>query len=263
MQIYALEKNRLISAKNAEKAKDYRCPECLGRVRYRGGKLRQSHFFHLKALSSCRQSQKGLIHLHMQLYLKDLLQHEGPVMEKIFPERGRIADVACLQTKKIFEIQYSPMSLKEAKARCLDYESLGFEMVWILHDHTFNQKKIAPSEQFLRTKTCYFSNMDAEGKGVIYDQFEQIVGKRRQFIGPKKEVDLRVLMKWPKIKMPPLRFLEKRAHTWPFYHRGDLIDLALSATFSIPKIPQKKPWFNRLKEAYLVGFYMLLSRSSK
>lgn len=262
MQTYASQGNHLLSAFEAEKRKNYYCPECGGLVRVRGGDQRQPHFFHLRLAPSCRQSQKGLIHLRMQHFIHSLLQKEEPVIEKIFPEIGRIADVACLKTKKIFEIQYSPMSLEEAKARCHDYEGIGFQVIWILHDHTFNKKRVSSSEQFLRTKTCYFSNMDEKGQGIIYDQFDTFLGRRRTLKGGAKKIDLTQPKLWPPCSRWPFSFVEKRAKSWPLYHEGDLGDLALKGALS-SQMEKALPKKNFLKEAYLTWFYRLLERSSR
>ncbi len=259
MQVYALSENRLISAIKAEKSRDYRCPECLGLVRLREKKQCQSHFFHLNHNSSCRQSQKGQIHLHLQNFVKNLF--EEAEIEKSFPEIGRIADVANSQTETIYEVQCSPISLGEAQKLCADYESLGYQVIWILHDHRFNQKKVTPSEEFLRTKTCYFSNMDIKGSGIIYDQLDQIIGRQRRFVSHRKQIHLQIKKTLPSFKWP--KELSTRENTWPLYHEGDLFDHVLRGEFRSITPPEKKKLLLRLKEAYLAGFYMLLDKSSK
>ena len=254
MQIYALDENQLISAYEAQKRKNYQCPECLNSVRFRSGRQKQPHFFHLSKHLFCHQSKKGMIHLRLQYFIKNLLK--GAEMEKSFPEINRIADVACMETKKIYEIQYSPLSLEEAKMRCADYERIGFEVIWILHEHTYNQKKLRPPERFLRTKTCYFSNMDAYGKGMIYDQMDIIQGFRRLFKSPLTPVNLEVSHPIPQSSnWPP--FLEHRIKTWPFYHEGDVIDQTIKKTFFSKPLVKKK-FLIRIKEAYLALLHMLL-----
>ncbi|MBS0628665.1 MAG: hypothetical protein JSS30_00395 [Verrucomicrobia bacterium] len=257
MQVYAIDEKELLFAAEAVKGKNYSCPECRGVVRLRRGEQRQPHFFHLKLNPSCRLSKKGMIHLQLQIFIKNLF--ELAEMEKPFPEIGRIADVADVVNKRIFEIQFSPMSLDEAKARCDDYEGLGYQVIWILHDQTYNQKQISPSERFLRTKTCYFSNMDVRGKGVIYDQFEQIRGKRRWRKADPLPVDLRGLQPLPKAKWPVV--VEQRGQTWPLYCEGDLFDLILKEKFSF--IKQKFNLVIRLREFYLTCLHELLARSSR
>lgn len=191
MQLYAFHEKKFILAADASKGKDYLCPECSSTLRVRGGNRRQLHFFHLKAPPSCKQHQKGEIHLKLQLHLQTLLADEDPRLEFRFPQIDRIADVACLKSKKIFEIQYSPISFEEAQKRTQDYESLGFQVIWVLHDHQFNKRKLSPAESYLRTKLCYFTDFDKQERGIIYDQLETVHGNRRVFRGPPIQVDVK------------------------------------------------------------------------
>jgi competence protein CoiA len=191
MQLYGLSQKNLILASDAEKGKDYLCPECRTTLRARKGQERQPHFFHLQAVPHCRQHQKGIIHLKLQFYIEALLHEEEPKLEYPFPSIGRIADVACLKSKKIFEIQYSPISLEEAAARCRDYENVGFELIWLLHDHRFNKRKVAAAEAFLRQRACYFTDFDAKGIGLIYDQREILRDRYRLYRGKKIPIDLK------------------------------------------------------------------------
>lgn len=252
MQVYAFDETTPLLAAQAYKGKNYYCPQCQGVVRLRKGDQRQPHFFHLKLTSSCRLAQKGLPHLQLQFFIKNLFTFAE--MEVQFPSIGRIADVADMESKIIFEIQYSPMSLEEARGRCADYESLGFRIVWILHDDTFNQKTLSPAEKFLRTRTCYFSNMDGSGKGILYDQHEEIRGRWRRVKSSPLPIDLNALQPVEKIAL-------KHRIGWTLYCPGDLIDLSLQGKFALPKRSLKPlQW---LKDAYLAWLYILLAKSSK
>ncbi|NGX39816.1 MAG: hypothetical protein KR126chlam1_01150 [Chlamydiae bacterium] len=264
MQVTALEKNRSISTSEAKKGKTYFCPECRSPVRLRSGTHLSPHFFHLNTTHSCRSSQKGEIHLKIQHYLKNLLASEDPVIEQIFPEINRIADVACHKTKKIFEVQYSPISLDEVRSRCQDYASLGYHIIWILHEDTFNKKNVSPSEFFLRTKNCYYTDMKASGEGMIYDQLEKIVGRTRRYAGYRSPVTLTEVKKFPRSFHPRSSQLLLRARTWPFYHTGDWVDLYLKKKMpkEFEKTKRRSP-LRTIQEAYLAYFYELLSRSSK
>lgn len=248
MQIFALEKNELVGAFGAERGKNYFCPECGWPVRIKAGPMRSSHFFHIKRPPRCRQAQKGPIHLRLQRYIRYLFEEEAE-MEKRFDPINRIADVACTVSKKIYEIQYSPISLEEAKARCRDYESLGFQVIWILHEDRFNRRKKSPAERFLQTKTCYYTNMDKEGNGVIYDTLPNL---------GKKPINLRKSYPLPVRSWPPL--LSHRTLR-PLFHEGDFFDLALKKRLPLPKKPEKI--FTKIKEGYLALLHMLLERSCK
>jgi competence protein CoiA len=220
MQLFALDENRSVSAQVAIKKKNYLCPECRALVRARGGPSRQLHFFHLKATSSCKQHQKGRIHLQLQLAIQSLLP-EGH-MEYSFPTICRIADVVCLQSKRVFEIQVSPISSEEVMARCRDYESLGFQIVWILHEKRFNRRLLTSAEWSLREKCRYFSNMTADGRGIVYDQLEQLNGFRRIERGPPLPVNLKIF------------------YSSPFHHEGDLKSRMLKGQIQPPQIEKKK-----------------------
>ena len=257
MQIFALEEKNLISAFYADKGKNYLCPECGHPVRVKQGEARHSHFFHIHSSKRCRQSSKGLIHLRLQRYIHYLFP--GSIMERPFPEVGRIADVADETRKVIFEIQYSPISLEEAKQRCADYEGLGYQIIWILHDHTFNKEKVAPAEQFLRTKTCYFSDMDEIGNWSIYDQLEEIQGKKRLWSDYPVEVQLKHPKPLPLFKWP--EELDLRAQSWPLYHKGDHFDLCLQGMVFFPD-NEEPPLWEKIKKSYLALLYSLLEKSS-
>ncbi len=250
MQIFALDENRPIQALGAMKGKNYICPECGELVRLKAGKRRVTHFFHPKRNPKCLLAQKGLIHLRLQRFIQYLFDDEGAEIEKAFPSIGRIADVACIKSKRIYEIQYSPMTLEEAKARCNDYESIGFQVIWILHDATYNRRKMRPVEQFLLSKNCYYANMDTEGNGMIYDQLS-LYGKR--------PINLRKCHCLPDHGWPNPLFT--RGQNWSYYHEGDFFDLALRGQF--PKQSTKRPPLVSLRQSYLKLLYMLLKRSCK
>ncbi len=173
MQLYAKELNAsVIHARFAQKKRDYTCLECDQPLRVRGGPHRQTHFYHIDPPLTCRQHQKGAAHIQVQLYFLKTLPSEDCQLEKPFPAIGRIADVAWVSRKIVFEIQYSPISLEEVIERNRDYESVGWHVVWILHDKRYNQYKLSPAERALRNSPHYFTNIDALGNGIIYDQFE-------------------------------------------------------------------------------------------
>lgn len=272
MQLFALEgltgQKQPILAHEAEKGKDYLCPECKATLRVRGGTTRQIHFFHLKTSPLCRQHQKGIIHINLQIHLKDLLMHEGAELEYHFPSIGRIADVACLKSKRIFEIQYSPISVTEARERSKDYESLGFQIIWILHDRRFNKRTLSAAEEFLRQKMCYFTNMDHEKRGLIYDQFEILQNGKRVFRGSPLRIDLQTPKKNNSTTLDLPSIIQKRLEKHSIFHHGDLVDRFFSGGLSTfvfdleKKFSNKKTHFSfwkKLQESYHVLFHFLLS----
>lgn len=258
MQLYGLEGRALVSREQAEPGKNYRCPECGGEIRLKSRGNMQPHFFHLYKTKRCQRAQRGSEHIELQLYIQKLLP--GSLLECRFPEINRVADIAWPKGKTIFEIQYSPISEKEAMQRCRDYERLGFRVVWVLHDKQFNKKILSRSEAFLRKKTCYFSDMDKEGKGTIYDQFEQLTHRWRRFKSKPLRIDLShpSLMSLSLKGAPPS--IQARANSWALYHHGDLVDLFLGGGLnwaSLGKTRSKGAQPN-LKQRYRSLLYILL-----
>jgi len=257
MQIYALDGTRAISAVKALKQKNYLCPECGQAVRVRQGFRRQVHFFHVwirpGSRPPCRQGGKSLTHLQIQLHLKSSVGELR--LERPFPAIGRIADAAWEERKIIFEVQCSPISPEEARKRTEDYASLGYRVVWILHDKQFNKKALSPAEEYLRPRPCYY----ARGTH-IYDQFEILAGNRRLFKGPPLAVDLKSPLEASPAAV--LKVLRQRH----FAFRGDLLDSAMRKTdlSSLRRLERRllrpKRWF--WGKMYRLLLYKLLERFS-
>ncbi len=213
MQLYALDENRLIVASSAKRHKNYCCPECLGFLRLRGGPLKVLHFYHVQTPKKCSLSKKSALHIRLQLLLKELLPQGEVFIEKTFPEISRIADVFWETQKIVFEIQCSKLSSKEAKQRTDDYTKIGVRLVWILHDKRFNKKMASEAEFLLRQNTCYFTNIDSSGKGIIYDQVEKFYHTKRLWKSPPYKVNL---------TLPQKKQINKRG--WTTHFSGDWID---------------------------------------
>ncbi|MGC2594697.1 MAG: competence protein CoiA family protein [Rhabdochlamydiaceae bacterium] len=225
MQLYALDSGSPIPASKAEKGKDYICPECASSLRVRGGPTRQTHFYHLSLPKQCRQHEKSEEHIQLQLKLLELVTTDSQ-MECPFPAIRRVADVAWHAKKLIFEIQCSPISLEEVQCRILDYTSIGYEVIWILHENQFNQKNLSAAENFLRNTPCYFTDVDETGYGTIYDQFEVIKDHKRLFKGPPLTVSFDKFARIPLIAPYDLalpKAVAGRFTNWKCYMEGDLL----------------------------------------
>jgi competence protein CoiA len=246
MQFYALDENEFILASSAKRHKDYRCPECLNILRLRGGPHRHLHFYHLQAHPSCTQHQKSLTHLQAQLAVQALLPEGEAVLEKPFPQIGRIADVAWEKQGIIFEIQCSPISAGEAQKRSEDYGSLGLTPVWLLHTKRFNKRLLSAAEAKLRQSPCYFTTIDEKGQGIIYDQYEVIRGARRIQRGPPLKISVGTPLFDPHGSL---------------YFQGDLTDRGYEGP---PQpLPKKRSLFKALKKGYKIIFYSLLESLSR
>lgn len=215
MQLFALnEHQQVIEAEQAERKKDYACMECSGPVRVRQGEFRRSHFYHFREAPGCRQASKSLEHLQTQFFLKDFLDGEV-VLEKRFHTINRIADVVWEKEKVIFEVQCSPILAQEVMERNRDYASCGYQVVWILHDARYGGRRMTSAEHYLQRSPHYYTDMDAEGVGVIYDR----LWGREVY---KKLLDPVIipLKKFAKAPQP----LRVRASKWSFRLKGDLFD---------------------------------------
>ena len=235
MQLHAFNSNGyLISARQAHRHTDYFCLECQQVVRLRGGPQRRSHFYHLEPPLFCRQHQKGPIHLQLQSYFLQRLPLGECHLEFPFPSIRRIADVAWLPQKIVFEIQCSAISAQEVLARNRDYRHLGWSVVWILHDQRYNQNRLSAAEIALRTSPHFFSNMDELGTGMIYDQFDICEkGLRYARLSPLP-IDLREAPHLcpPEKQSYLLALLTQRAIHWKCFFSGDLTSLFLNTPAS-------------------------------
>ncbi|MBA3603786.1 MAG: hypothetical protein H0W50_09145 [Parachlamydiaceae bacterium] len=225
MQLYAFDiDGALVFAKEALRQVDYFCPECKGLLHLRGGLHRQNHFFHLEITPACRQSGKSAEHLHTQLYMLNLLPENECFLERRFPEINRIADVAWESRKIIFEIQCSPISVDEIQQRNQDYFSVGFEVVWILHDKRFNQRLLSGAEHCLHGLPHYFTNICESGEGFVYDQFSWVEKGSRLHRMEPLQIDVTKPNRASFQKISSLQTIRRRLTKSTLYFSHDLID---------------------------------------
>lgn len=278
MQLYALDQDqKVVFAKYAAKQKNYFCFECKGFVRRRGGTHRHVHFYHLAATHSCRLNGKSMAHLQIQSYLKHILPYGECHLECRFPEINRIADAVWEEQKIIFEVQCSAISLEEVKKRNQDYSSIGYQVVWILHDSKYNQQRVTPAEQWLVNSPHYFSNMDAEGRGIIYDQFSAVnKGVRSNVLEPLSvNLENPIRIKQSTSHAIPILVLE-RMECWPIFFKGDLLDTCLQdssceymtrslevETLLASLKAKPKTWWKKLLRLYWIFFQIILERACK
>lgn len=231
MQLYALDfRQQLIFAKNAVKHQDYFCLECQSVIRLRGGMHRQNHFYHTQLNRSCRLSGKSMVHIQAQYFIQNLIPQGESALEMRFPEINRVADVVWVTNRLIFEIQCSSITANEVEARNEDYNSLGYQVVWILHDSRYNQWRMTAAEMILRDRPHYFTNIDLEGKGCVYDQFDVIhKGLRKKVLNPLN-VNLSNPRKFDNLQIKNLpKHVETRLKNWPLGFSGDLVDSCISS----------------------------------
>jgi competence protein CoiA len=277
MQLYALNAaGQLILAHAAQKHQDYQCLECQARVRLRGGLHRQNHFFHLQPNHHCQLAGKGMVHLQIQQSLWEMLTPLGECqLEYRFPQIRRIADVAWMPHKIIFEIQCSPILAEEVKSRNRDYAQLGWQVIWILHDKLYNQRRLTAAEWILRSFPHYFTNFDKEGRGIIYDQFDMIHKGMRIRKMPPLTVNVALFepLHSQLISTSYLKLVKQRLKKWPLGFQGDLVHLNQSTrddsyieqakaleqeAFVKEEMEQKENYLKQLIEQFFIRPYGLL-----
>jgi hypothetical protein len=159
---------------------------------------------------------------------------------------NRRADALWEEKKIVFEIQLSSISLQEVLARNSDYQTLGYQVVWILHEGLFNGRSLSPAEQHLRTSCpTYFTNGDA-----IYDQVEVLQGQQRLYRGTPLPVQM---------ALPCSPFIQIPGRTWPLHFVGDVHSLC--ATRGVEEVKNVLKMYTaprRFKRwAQFVGFRIL------
>lgn len=237
MQLFAIDENGLpIASNHADKQCNYRCYECKGIVRLRSGIHRRKHFYHVNATPACRLNGKSLVHLQVQCFVQSVLPQDESALEVPFPDIQRIADIVWESKKIVFEIQCSPISRDEVLARNKDYRQAGYQVIWILHENRYNRKKVSSAELALSNSPYYYTNIDRDGNGMIYDQFDLILkGMRYCPLDPVPiHVGRPMTIRPEEIhrKDLPLR-VKNRIKTWPLAFEGDLVHTSMNEPLSL------------------------------
>lgn len=98
-------------------------------------------------------------------------------VEKRFAHINRIADLVWEQKKVIFEIQCSFIEPKEVIARIKDYESIGYDVIWLLDDVKFNQTYLTKAEVLMRSRGGKYVHV-GNSACLFYDQVERRIGRK-------------------------------------------------------------------------------------
>lgn len=118
--------NNRISAEDAVKSGEYRCPICSSKVILRQGKINVSHFAHASAECEDKWNyDMSEWHYSMQEYF-DVTQREV-----IVRHNGQVHRADVLLGNKIIEFQHSPISYDEIAERNNFYRSAGYQIAWV------------------------------------------------------------------------------------------------------------------------------------
>lgn len=219
MQLYAQDAaGKRIFVRDAKRGQDYFCLECEARVRARSGANLRAHFFHSRLQRSCRQAGKSASHIAVQRLIREQIGQERTIEEMRFGEIGRVADVAWPEKKWLFEVQCSPISALEVEERMRDYARLGYQVIWILHDKTFNRRLLAAAELFLQSKTHYFT----DGLS-IYDECQLIWQHQRAVRSCRAIVNLETMseIQFQTLHSAIPKALQQRLVSWTHFADAD------------------------------------------
>lgn len=100
-------------------------------------------------------------------------------------------------------------------------------MIWILHDARYNKPHLSAMELYLKDQPHYFTNMQQNGEGIIYDQFAIIQHSRRLTQLLPLPIDIRRFKQFS-IEKNVLQVINDRRRLWNGFFSGDLADLAES-----------------------------------
>lgn len=278
MQLFAYDTSKMVqAASRAERGKDYLCLECNGLVRVRGGVHRRPHFYHLAPSHACRQNGKSMTHLQVQCALQEAIGSSCK-LEVPFPQIARIADVVWPEKQLIFEVQCSPISADEVLSRNKDYASAGFQVIWVLHRQRFGKKRVSAAEQALESHPHYFTTINAEGEGGIFDWFQEIRHGKRVFRSDPLEVQLNRPVSIPEAlpSYAPFLLPRFRQKHWSICFEGDLVwryceglvdpgdwHALESQRQSLSRSGNQRSPFTKLRKAYIALLHLLLERACR
>ncbi|MEZ5315210.1 MAG: competence protein CoiA family protein [Chlamydiales bacterium] len=154
----------------------------------------------------------------IQKTIEKRLAPEEVWLKRYFSEIDRTADVVWPAQNLIFQIQSTPISVKEIKRQIDDYEKIGYTIVWILHASYYNFYYLTSVESFLRSYTHYFTNINSLGEGDIYDQHALVTWRQRLIRTPRYPINLSKISYFA--RMPS--YLTKERRKWKYSFQGDL-----------------------------------------
>lgn len=132
MMVAILNNQRVEASSDSKRGEDYRCPACSHPVGLKAGRVVIPHFAH-KAEAVCAHYE-GETRWHRQAKstIADYLRRQGHAVEIEFRIGPRIADVFMPETRRVYEVQISPMDLDGLYQRSADYARHGCKTCWVL-----------------------------------------------------------------------------------------------------------------------------------
>ncbi len=123
-----INKNR-ISAKEAIKGEEYRCPLCDEKLELRQGEVRIPHFAHWKNRACIDSWSHDMSEWHYTWQDQFPTEQQEVVVE--FEGKKHRADVLIKEHKVVIEFQHSNLSAEEFDERNTFYNNCGYHVIWL------------------------------------------------------------------------------------------------------------------------------------
>ena len=140
------EENNRITADEAVKGNNYRCPVCEERLELRQGARRMHHFAHWKGLSCSDTWSSDMSEWHLRWQSKFPKENLEVVVEREGIKHR--ADVLIEDSKLVIEFQHSTLTPLEFKERNEFYTGCGYHVVWLFDmSEAFQKNNFMLSEE--------------------------------------------------------------------------------------------------------------------
>jgi hypothetical protein len=208
------------------------------------------------------------MHRNVQLFLIEQLGKKVCSMEYHFPDINRIADVAFHPKKIVFEIQLSPISEQLALERTLDYWSIGWHVIWLLHAKEFGKRVASSFEKGLFAIPHYFTDIMFRG-GTVWDELSFVRGRRRFWFScppNRRQIDTIIaeshhfpFTKIPLTKTPKTEkdLIEMRRTLWSCSLVGDYLSVGI-----LNKKKKKRDFWKRISLFFRLLWYRTIGFES-
>ncbi len=127
-----------IEASNASKGPEYSCPECMGKLTLKKGKIKIHHFAHKPPTSCAWAKGETQAHLKAKTLFKETFSRRELRAEVEFEVKvlngDRRADVMVWSPSGrqfAIELQHSSISLDEIERRTWSYRKSGIPVIWV------------------------------------------------------------------------------------------------------------------------------------
>ncbi len=127
---------RVVAHSALERNSDYLCPECLGKITLKFGRIVTPHFAHHAGSSCSFGTGESREHLAIKFWLYYHLVGLGfpTVAEQVIGSHRTDIYSKINGKRYCFEIQCSPISEREILDRMITYSKINAATVWIIHD---------------------------------------------------------------------------------------------------------------------------------